>query len=98
MHHEIQILRARLEAYSLDEPGAPLAFSARLARENGWTAAYADRVIEEYKRFVLLAISAGHPVTPSEQVDQAWHLHLLYTETYWLHFCPQVLGRPLHHQ
>ncbi|MEK6230809.1 MAG: hypothetical protein N2A42_03075 [Luteolibacter sp.] len=33
----------------------------------------------EYKRFVALAMLAGHPVTPSEEVDQAWHLHLVYT-------------------
>jgi uncharacterized protein (TIGR04222 family) len=36
-------------------------------------------------------------VTPSEQVDQAWHLHLTYTKSYWERFCPDVLGMPLHH-
>jgi uncharacterized protein (TIGR04222 family) len=36
-------------------------------------------------------------VTPSGQVDQAWHLHLTYTRAYWGEFCEQVLGRPLHH-
>jgi uncharacterized protein (TIGR04222 family) len=36
-------------------------------------------------------------VTPSDQVDQAWHLHLLYTESYWDGLCRGVLGRPLHH-
>jgi hypothetical protein len=51
----------------------------------------------EYRRFVFLAMEAGHPVTPSEQVDQAWHLHLLYTRSYWDDLCGQVLGRPLHH-
>ena len=40
---------------------------------------------------------AGHPVTPSDQVDQVWHLHLVYTRSYWEGFCGEVLGRSLHH-
>ena len=72
-------------------------FAARLARENGWSAAHAARVIEEYKRFCFLAATAGHAVTPSHAVDQAWHLHLTYSRDYWERFCPAVLGRALHH-
>ncbi|WP_443026122.1 glycine-rich domain-containing protein, partial [Sphingomonas sp. CCH9-H8] len=39
----------------------------------------------------------GAGATPSDAVDQAWHLHLTYTRDYWEHFCPDVLGRALHH-
>ena len=35
---------------------------------------------------------AGHEVTPSDAVDQAWHLHLTYSRDYWQVFCPKVLG------
>jgi uncharacterized protein (TIGR04222 family) len=42
-------------------------------------------------------MTAGHPVTPSVQVDEAWHLHLTFTRSYWVRLCGQVLGRPLHH-
>ena len=42
-------------------------------------------------------MTAGHEVTPSDAVDQAWHLHLTYTRDYWQAFCPQVLGSDLHH-
>ena len=90
-------LYQRLQAYSPDIPGAQFSFSQRLVRENGWTVSYAQRVINEYKRFTFLAMVAGHPVTPSDQVDQAWHLHLLYTHLYWEDFCPNVLQAPLHH-
>jgi hypothetical protein len=72
----------RLEAYELDEPGAALPFTSRLAREQGWTHAEAARAIGEYKRFLFLAAVAGHPVSPSEPVDHVWHLHLLYTRSY----------------
>ena len=40
---------------------------------------------------------AEHEVTPSEDVDEAWHLHLIYTRSYWDGLCRTVLGRPLHH-
>lgn len=42
-------LRERVEAFELDEPGAALPFSSRLAREQGWSHAFAGRVIREYK-------------------------------------------------
>ena len=91
-------LRTRLENYTPDEIGATYPFTKRLARDNAWTLAYAERVVTEYKRFAFLAMVAGHPVTPSDQVDQAWHLHMLYTYSYWEDFCGNVLGKPLHHQ
>lgn len=85
-------------AFEVDaSPDVPLGFRDRLARENGWSPAYADRVYTEYRRFVVLAVTAGHEVTPSDQVDQAWHLHLVYTRSYWDDLCDRVLGSPLHH-
>jgi hypothetical protein len=93
-----ETLLAKILAFELDEPEAQLPFTARLAREQGWTHVFAGRVVEEYKRFVALAMLAGHPVTPSEQVDQVWHLHMVYTESYWQRLCRDVLGRDLHHR
>jgi hypothetical protein len=87
-----------LQDYCIGPEDASLDFAARLARENGWSRGQVERVIAEYKRFVFLAVTAGHPVTPSDAVDQAWHLHLTYTRDYWERFCPNVLGRPLHHE
>ena len=87
----------RIAAFRLDEPGARFPFTARLARENRWSLSFARRVTDEYRRFLFLAVEAGHPVTPSDQVDQVWHLHLTYTESYWGGLCRDVLGRPLHH-
>lgn len=86
-----------LSAYEVGPLDADLPFNRRLARENGWTDAHAARVFEEYRRFLYLAVTAPHPVTPSDAVDQAWHLHLTYTRDYWGRLCPQVLGRALHH-
>ena len=66
-------------------------------RENGWPRAFAARAIEEYRKFCFLAVHAGHPVTPSDEVDQVWHLHLTYSRHYWDALCRDALERPLHH-
>src|SRR5437763_4681359 len=87
----------RIERFSLDAAGVELPFSARLARENDWRPGFTKRTIEEYKRFAFLAMVAGHPVSPSDTVDQVWHLHLTYTQNYWQKFCGEALGKPLHH-
>jgi hypothetical protein len=90
-------LLVRLESFEIDEAEVSFPFSARLARENGWSHGFSRRVVVEYKRFVWLAMRAGHPVTPSEEVDEAWHLHLCYTRSYWDRMCGEILGKPLHH-
>ncbi len=94
--HDLELLRKILD-FDVDGRPAELSFERRLARECGWSAAYARRVVLEYRRFVYLAMTAGHPVTPSDEVDQAWHLHMTYTRSYWERLCGQVLPRPLHH-
>lgn len=87
----------RIADHRIGPDGISLTFAARLARENCWSINHAERVIGEYKRFCYLAITAGHEVTPSDAVDQAWHLHLTYSRDYWQAFCPQVLRADLHH-
>ena len=59
--------------------------------------AFAARAIEEYRKFCFLAVHAGHPVTPSDEVDQVWHLHLTYSRHYWDALCRDTLEKPLHH-
>lgn len=74
-----------------------LTFAARLARENGWNPAYTQRVLGEYRKFLFLCCVSDTGVTPSDPVDQAWHLHLTYTRSYWIDLCRNTLGRDLHH-
>jgi hypothetical protein len=88
----------RIEGYSFDQPDAVLPFSRRLARDNGWTHEYASRVIQEYKKFIYLSCLSETIVTPSVDVDQAWHLHMVYTRDYWQRFCRQTLGKEIHHE
>ncbi|MGE4069796.1 MAG: TIGR04222 domain-containing membrane protein [Lysobacterales bacterium] len=90
-------LWARLQAHPFEQPELGLDFARRLAREQGWTLTYARRAIDEYRRFCFLACVSDHELTPSDAVDEVWHLHLCYTRDYWKQFCPEVLGRALHH-
>ncbi len=91
-----ELLR-QIEEYELDDSSSEKSFSKRLSDDNGWSLPYAKRVMGEYKRFIFLGIVAGHPVTPSDEIDQAWHLHMIYTRDYWDEFCPHILGQPFHH-
>jgi hypothetical protein len=87
----------RIEEFEIGDASWSLTFTKRLARENAWPEAFAGRVVSEYKRFVFLMMEAGHPVTPSDEIDQAWHLHMVYTRSYWNDMCGELLGRALHH-
>jgi hypothetical protein len=87
----------KIQAFELDEPGVAFKFSDRLTRENGWTKTYAKRVIEEYKKFIFLCCVSEQGVTPSDPVDQAWHLHLTFTQSYWTDLCKDTLNREIHH-
>lgn len=92
-----QALWRKLQDFELDEPGVDFKFSDRLARENGWTKTYAKRVIEEYKKFIFLCCISEQGITPSDPVDQAWHLHLTFTRSYWTDLCKNTLNREIHH-
>ncbi len=87
----------KIQTFRVGSGTEELTFVQRLARENGWTLPYADRVYAEYLRFIFLAMVSEQPVTPSDQIDQAWHLHLCYSRSYWNDLCKDVLQRPLHH-
>ncbi|MGR9106295.1 MAG: TIGR04222 domain-containing membrane protein [Gammaproteobacteria bacterium] len=97
MKHLDHDLWKRISAFQLDESAAAFPFSARLAQENCWSKSEASEAIREYKRLIFLGLVAGHPVAPSDEVDQVWHLHLTYTRSYWERWCGETLGKPFHH-
>ncbi len=89
-------LWARIERHSF-ETDCALNFVGRLARERGWSLGFARRAVGEYRRFCFLAVTAAAAVTPSVEVDEVWHLHLIYSRDYWDVWCGQVLRAKLHH-
>lgn len=97
MTQDQEQLWTAIKNFEFDDPKAEFSFSDRLARENGWTLEFALDAIEEYKKFMFLICISKETLTPSDIVDQVWHLHLLYTKSYWITWCDEVLGRKIHH-
>lgn len=97
MTAEEKTLWNKISSFQLDDPESSFQFSHRLARENGWTKSYSKKVIEEYKKFIFLCFISETAVTPSDQVDQVWHLHLTYTRSYWIDLCRDTLSKEIHH-
>ncbi len=91
----------QMQAFVFDEPGVPYPFSQRLAKRNSfkkeWDHKFALRVIEEYRKFFFIMLASGHMVTPSIHVDEVWHIHLLYTKSYWHDWCRDIMGKEIHH-
>jgi uncharacterized protein (TIGR04222 family) len=90
-------LYLRLQAYELDDSSHEFGFMRHLIKGQGWSMVYAQRAVEEYKRFAFLAVVAEHQVVPPDAVDQVWHQHVLLTQSYWDGFCGDVLQKKLHH-
>ncbi|MBY0550615.1 MAG: hypothetical protein K2W95_25275 [Candidatus Obscuribacterales bacterium] len=88
----------RLSRFEIDDPDAEFPLSKRLAQEQAWKLDYALRVVEEYRRFMFLCMISEKMCTPSLAVDEAWHLHLIYTKSYWEGLCLRTLGRLIHHE
>ena len=87
----------KIQNFSFDDPDAVITFSRKLASQNNWSAKFTERVIEEYRKFTFLCCVSPQGASPSEIVDEAWHLHLTYTQSYWISFCKNTLDKDIHH-
>ena len=87
----------RISDFPLDNETAAVPFSDKLASEQQWTTAFTKKAIEEYKKFMLLCCVSDTGAAPSKIVDEVWHLHLTYTQSYWTDFCKNTLNKDIHH-
>ncbi|WP_426196018.1 glycine-rich domain-containing protein [Massilia sp. DWR3-1-1] len=63
----------------------------------GWTAAHADAIEVEYRRFLcMMHMYPQEPIAPLVDVDTFWHYHILDTRKYAAD-CQQAFGYFLHH-
>jgi hypothetical protein len=91
------LLWNKIKNFDLDSSASSLNFSHRLALETGWSRSYCHSVIAEYKAFIYLTVIANHPVTPPPDIDDVWHLHMIYSRNYWDEFCANVVGEMVYH-
>jgi hypothetical protein len=94
---QLETLWAALLNLEISPKHATFTFEDRLQKEQGWTREFTEDAVVEYKRFLFLSQCAGHPITPSKIIDEVWHLHLLYTYSYWEILCKTIFKKPLHH-
>jgi uncharacterized protein (TIGR04222 family) len=92
-----QELWEKIRNFQLDDPTSAFPFYKKLAQQNNWTLSFTNRAIEEYKKFIFLCCISPTGASPSEVVDEVWHLHLTYTDNYWNQFCKKTLLKDIHH-
>jgi uncharacterized protein (TIGR04222 family) len=90
-------LWSKIQQFPLDDPNAAITFSHKLAAKQNWSPDFTARVIEEYRKFLFLCCISPNGASPSQVVDEAWHLHLTYTKSYWTDLCKNTLSINIHH-
>lgn len=76
------------------------AILGRVAKENpSWSTERLETALSEYQKWMsMCAIMPGVKLGMcSQDVDEVWHAHILYTRDYAC-FCESVAGRFIHHQ
>lgn len=63
----------------------------------GWDKQRADLAVDWYKRFLAVRAEGYVGLVPTLDIDEIWHLHILYTKDY-RQDCDRIFGRYLDHQ
>ncbi|MES2436166.1 MAG: hypothetical protein V4586_20320 [Pseudomonadota bacterium] len=91
-----ETLWARFQAYAFPmSDGRSL--SAQIAAETVLDADRAVVAVAEYRKFLYLVATLNRILAPSPLIDRVWHQHLMDTKAYFDAFCPEILGKTLHH-
>lgn len=62
-----------------------------------WPADKVQRACDRYHRFLLLAAKyPDHPLAPTRDIDEMWHIHMLHPRAYY-DDCMRLCGRILDH-
>jgi hypothetical protein len=72
------------------------AFADKISRKHQCSMSYAIKAVNEYKKFLYLAVVSDFHVTPSQAIDKVWHEHILFTQAYGI-FCKEIIEYDLNH-
>ncbi len=72
------------------------AFADKISRKHSFSTSYAVKAVNEYKKFLYLAVISDFHVTPSQAIDKVWHEHILFTQAYGI-FCTEIIEYHLNH-
>lgn len=79
----------------VDNYSVPDMLIPRVAKEHGYDMDMAEALVREAKRMLFLSASKRVVVSPSHQVDMAWHEMLMFTRFY--QEFADFIGKFIHH-
>lgn len=85
----------KLNFLNLGPQAAMNPFMQMLGQQMGWPMPMVSQVMEEYRKFLFLALRAGHPVTPPTIIEQVWNLHMQSAQDYWEKLGALITERPV---
>ena len=71
-------------------------FKSRLKKKHKWTEEKCDDLLSQYKQFLFIAATSNEKETPTQEVDEVWHEHILFTQDYFDDWT-KILGKTIHH-
>ena len=66
-----------------------------MQQQMGVQADMAGRVVEEYRKFLFLAMRAGHQVIPPGIINDVWMMHMQNAQNYWEQLGQMIGEKPL---
>lgn len=66
-----------------------------MQQQMGVQAGMAGRIVEEYRKFLFLAMRAGHQVIPPGVINDVWMMHMQNTQNYWEQLGQMIAEKPL---
>ena len=70
-------------------------FMDMIQKQMGISGDMAQRVVEEYRKFLFLAMRAGHQVIPPGAINDAWMLHMQNAQNYWEQLGQMITEKPV---
>ena len=95
MDYRLDPLWLKLSQMNAEGLAAFAPLSAAMQRQMGFNAEMAERIIEEYRKFLFLAMRAGHQVIPPGIVNDAWLIHIENVQNYWEALGGMISERPV---
>ena len=64
-------------------------------KQMGANAEMAGRIIEEYRKFLFLAMRSGHQVIPPGVINDVWMMHMQNAQNFWENLGQMITERPV---
>ena len=94
MDYRIDPLWLKLAGMNLQGAQAMAPYLQMMQKQMGWSTDMATKVIEEYRKFLFLAMRAGHQVIPPGAVNDVWMTHMQNAQSFWEQFGQVLNDKP----